>query len=107
MTDAGFSGIVQASRTSGVPVFAFLGQKVESGGAAVAVARDHSQVGHDMATLALRIMKGENPSSIPFATVSRTYTAVNRENARLFGLQLPEELMKSADKKFGEDKNAR
>lgn len=102
MTDAGFSGIVQAGRTAKVPVFAFVGQKVESGGAAVAVARDHAQVGHDMASLTLRIMKGENPSNIPFVPVSRTYTAVNRANAKLFGLQLPEELIKSADKKFGE-----
>ena len=107
LTDAGFSGIVQAGRAARVPVFSFAGQKVESGGAAVAVARDHTQVGHDMAASTLRIMKGEKPSAIPFAPVSRTYTAVNNANARLFGLQLPEALLRSADKKFGEDKNAR
>ncbi len=100
LTDAGFSGIVQAGRAAKVPVFSFIGTKVESGGAAVAVARDYVQVGRDMAALVRRIVNGEKVSEIPFRNASKTETVVNVSNAESFGLRLPDDLVNSADRKY-------
>ena len=97
LNDASFPGIVQAARRCQKPLMAFVSGQAINGGAAVAVARDYEQVGRDMADLALRILHGESPATIPFRPVSRTRLVVNPENAARCGLTLPPALLKRAD----------
>ena len=102
LNDASFPGIVQAARRYRKPLMAFVSGQVINGGAALAVARDYEQVGRDMADLALRILHGESPATIPFRPVSRTRLVVNPENAARCGLKLPSALLKRADQVVGQ-----
>ena len=101
LNDASFPGIVQAARRHQKPLMAFVSGQAINGGAAVAVARDHEQVGRDMADLALRILHGESPATMPFQPVSRTRLVVNPANAARCGLTLPPALLKRADQVAG------
>jgi ABC-type uncharacterized transport system substrate-binding protein len=95
--DAAFASITAAARRDHKPLFAFTSGQAKKGGAAVAVARDYEQAGRDMARLMVRIMSGVPPSALPIQLVSRTRIVVNRANAALCGLTLPESLLRRAD----------
>jgi ABC-type uncharacterized transport system substrate-binding protein len=97
LLDTATAAIALAVRKEHKPLFAFTSGFVEKGGATLAVARDYEQAGRDMTALAVRILRGESPASIPFQTVSRTRLLINLENARLAGLRLPEAVLKGAD----------
>lgn len=97
LNDAAFPGIVQAARRYQKPLMAFVSGQAVKGGAAVAVARDFEQVGRDMADLALRILHGASPATIPFRPVSRTRLVVNPANGAKCGLTLPPALLQRAD----------
>jgi ABC-type uncharacterized transport system substrate-binding protein len=97
VSEAAFPAILQAALKYRVPVFSFVSGKVERGGAILAVARDFSQVGRDMADLSVRILSGERPAGMPFRPVSKTRLVVNLENADHFGLTLPASLIQRAD----------
>ncbi len=53
-------------------------------GVAVAVARDHLEEGRESAFLAARVMRGENPAHIPFATSKKTKLVVNLAGQKNF-----------------------
>jgi putative ABC transport system substrate-binding protein len=62
------------------------------------VARDYYDGGKEAAQLAVRIMRGESPASIPFQPLSKNKTIVNLAAARGAGLAIPETLLRKADK---------
>ncbi len=95
--NVGFVGIVNAARREKIPLFAFVSGHVLKGGAAVAVARDYEQSGRDAAQMALRIMQGEDPAKIPFNVVNKTLIIVNKANADLCGLTVPQSLLERAN----------
>lgn len=99
--DAGFPAIAQAARQARKPLFSFVSGQAVTGGATVAVARDYEQGGRDHAALMLRVMRGENPTHIPFAAISRTIIVVNLDNAAQIGLELPAALRQRADQVVG------
>lgn len=100
--NAGFAAIVTRARQAKKPLFCFSAALTTDGGAAVGVSRDLTRAGKDMASLAARIMRGENPEAMPFALVSGTWVTVNLENARLYGLTVPPPLLKRANEVKGE-----
>lgn len=95
--DSSFPAIAQVARQLRKPLFAFVSGQALTGGAAIAVARDYEQGGRDHAALALRVMRGENPTAIPFAAISRTLIIVNTTHAAELGLALPPSLLQRAD----------
>lgn len=97
VANAGFAAIAARAQQAKKPLFCFSSALTDDGGAAVGVARDLTQAGRDMASLAARIMAGENPEEIPFTLVSRTRITVNPKNAQLCGLSIPGSLMERAD----------
>lgn len=97
VANTGFAAIAARAQRAKKPLFCFSSALTDDGGAAVGVARDLTQAGRDMASLAARIMAGENPKEIPFTLVSRTRITVNPKNARLCGLNIPASLMERAD----------
>jgi ABC-type uncharacterized transport system substrate-binding protein len=100
ITAASFPSIAQAARRARLPVFAFLGGLAEQG-AVVALARDYYDMGHDGGKVAVRVMRGEDASKIPFQPAVRTRLLLNREAARQCGIEFPDDLVKSADRIFG------
>lgn len=99
LTGTTFPTIAQTATKAKVPVFAFLGSAGQQGAVAV-LTRDYYDMGVDSAQLAARVMRGENPAAVPFhqSTASKLY--LNKASAQTFGIALPDELLKSADRVF-------
>ena len=97
LTASGFTSIAQAARAARLPAFAFMSSQAEQG-AAVAVARDYYDGGREAAQLAVRVMRGESPASIPFQPLTRNKTIINLAAARAVGLMIPEAVLRKADK---------
>jgi ABC-type uncharacterized transport system substrate-binding protein len=101
LTSSGFASIVQPARRARVPVFGFLTADSE-GGAVVAAARDYYEGGRDAGRMAARIMRGENPASIPFQPLVKTRVLVRRDAARAVGLTIPPAVLEKAAEVVGE-----
>lgn len=100
LTASGFPTLEQAAERAKLPIFAF--QTVQAhGGAVVAIARDYGDAGRQSALLAVRVMRGERPATIPFQSVGKTRLIVNPGAARRIGLTLPPDLVASADEVVG------
>lgn len=96
LTASAFASIAQAASHAKIPVFAF--QTVQAHqGAAVVLARDYNDAGRLSALMAARIMRGENPATIPFEKVTRTRLIINPAAAAAAGLNLPADFVKTAD----------
>ena len=67
-------------------------------GAVAVVARDYYDGGKEAAQLAVRVMRGESPASIPLQPLSKNKTIVNLAAARAAGLAIPETVLRKADK---------
>lgn len=66
-------------------------------GAAVGVGADYVENGRETGLLAALVIRGKDPAQIPFRPTSRVVRAVNLDNARRFGLNIPDEWVKKAD----------
>lgn len=88
--------IIKVSQKAKVPLFTFVSDYVAEG-AALSWARDYYQGGKDAASVAVRILRGENPQSIPFATFSHTRLFVNPDAAKACGLSIPPALLEKAE----------
>ena len=97
LTASGFTSIAQAARSARLPAFAFMSSQAEQG-AAVVVARDYYDGGKEAAQLAVRVLRGENPASIPFQPLTGNKTIVNMAAARAVGLAIPEAVLRKADR---------
>jgi ABC-type uncharacterized transport system substrate-binding protein len=96
-TGSAMPAIAEAARKARIPLFGFVSGTIKAG-AAVVVARDYREGGRDAARLVMRIMKGENPARIPFVPLSRTMIVLSPRNAELYGMRIPEPLLRRADK---------
>lgn len=97
LTVTGFTSIARAARASGLPSFGFMSAGVEQGAVAV-VARDYYDGGVEAAQLAVRIMRGESPASIPLQLLRKNKIILNLKAARAIGLTVPESIVRKADK---------
>ena len=95
-----FSSISRAARQARLPVFAFLSTQAHQG-AVVVVARDYYDGGREAGQLAARVMRGEDPASLPFQPLQTTRTIVNLKAARDAGLTVPSTLIQRADEILG------
>jgi ABC-type uncharacterized transport system substrate-binding protein len=101
LTASAFGSLSEAARRAKVPIFAF--QKSQAlGGAMVVVARDYRDSGRLAASLAARIMRGENPKNIPLQDFGETNLIVNLDAARALEIELPPALVRSAKEILGE-----
>ncbi len=96
-----FSSIAQAARRAKLPVFGFLSTQARQG-AVVVVARDYYDGGPEAGRLAVRVMRGEDPASLPFQPLRTTRTIVNLKAARDNGLTIPPTLIRRADEILGQ-----
>jgi ABC-type uncharacterized transport system substrate-binding protein len=101
LTAASFPSIIQAAKRTKLPIFAFQSSQARSG-ALLVLARDYGDGGREAGLMAARIMRGENPASIPFERVKRTKLIVNLEAARAHKLTLRPALIQQADEVIGQ-----
>jgi len=96
LTAAAFASIALAGNRARIPIFAF--QTVQARqGASVVLARDYIDAGRLSGLMAARIMRGESPARIPFASVTRTRLVISPAAAAAAGLALPPDFVKAAD----------
>jgi ABC-type uncharacterized transport system substrate-binding protein len=101
LTASAFPSIASAAQRAKQPIFAFQSSQAH-GGALVAYARDYYDGGHEAALMAVRIMRGENPATIPFQLVKKTTLVVNLEAARQLNVVLAPALIQQAGKVIGQ-----
>jgi ABC-type uncharacterized transport system substrate-binding protein len=97
LTATGFISIARAARGARLPAFGFMSSQAEQGAVAV-VARDYYDGGIEAAQLAVRIMRGESPASLPLRLLTKNKTIVNLAAARGVGLAIPDTLLSKADR---------
>lgn len=100
LTSAGFPSVVAPARNRKIPIFAFQSAQAQQG-AVVVLARDYFDSGREAGLLATRVIRGENPASIPFQAHSKNSLVVNLQAARDIGLAMPSALVKKAEKIIG------
>lgn len=96
LTAASFPAMARAAKLAHMPLFASQSSQAHAG-APVVVARDYYEAGIDTGALVARIVRGESPARIPFATFSKTKLIVNPTAADELGMRLPGSLMNRAD----------
>jgi ABC-type uncharacterized transport system substrate-binding protein len=58
---------------------------------------DFAENGREAGLLAAEVIRGKEPSRIPFRCTIKTSRSVNLDSARRFGLSVPAEWVKTAD----------
>ncbi len=95
-----FNAVAQAAHRARLPLFAFTSTQAKAG-AMVSLARDYYDNGREAGLVAARVMRGENPSKIPFRSVGKTRLIINLDAARVINFNLPPALVKRADEVIG------
>ncbi len=101
-----FPAIARACETSNMPLFSFSPSLVSTG-AIVGVGADYGDNGHEAGAIAAQVIRGGDPSTIPFRTTSQFRRTLNRENARRFGVSIPAEWAKTAEEMTTERRGTR
>ncbi|NLE96652.1 MAG: ABC transporter substrate-binding protein [Propionibacterium sp.] len=91
--------VIQIGEQRGVPVFASDESTMERG-AAAGLSVNYTQQGRDAAALALELLGGAEPSSLPVETQKEFDLFVNETAAESQGVTLPEAVIERAAKQF-------
>ena len=101
LTSAAFVSILRAAEQAKLPLFGFQSSQLRDGAVAV-IARDFEDAGREAAYLAVRILQGESPASIPFQPIRQSRLMINLAVARAANLIIPASLLRRADALLGE-----
>ncbi|MDD8030715.1 MAG: ABC transporter substrate-binding protein [Acidobacteriota bacterium] len=94
-----FELVGRLAQENHLPLFAAFALGAELG-ACISMGFDFEDIGHKTAELIIRVKNGESPARIPFQYIDRVKFFVNEEAARLQGIDLPESVLKKADKRI-------
>lgn len=102
LNNTAFSGIAKAAEKSKTPLFSFISEQATENGSAIALARDYEDGGRDAADIVIRVINGESPKDIPFSVIKKTSIIINKKNAEIYNLTIPEALLEKADTVIGQ-----
>jgi putative tryptophan/tyrosine transport system substrate-binding protein len=94
-----FESVVKACEENKIPLFAADIDSVPRG-AVAAVAIDYYRLGRQSGEMAVRILKGADPATMPVETLKELQLVVNAKAAEKMGVTLPEAVIKRADKQY-------
>jgi ABC-type uncharacterized transport system substrate-binding protein len=97
---AGFASLIKVAKECKIPVFSPSPFEVVQG-AVLSFAPDFQEGGIVAGKMIARILKGENPASIPFHRVETTKLFVNAGEAGQLGIQVAPDLLEQADSVVG------
>ena len=66
-------------------------------GAVLGVGSDYAENGREAGLLVAEVIRGKDPSRIPFRATTKIRRSVNLDNARRLGVSVPAEWVKTAD----------
>jgi ABC-type uncharacterized transport system substrate-binding protein len=96
LSNSSFPAIARACETAKTPLFTFSPALVKAG-AVLGLGTDFAENGHEAGQLAAEVIRGAEPSRIPFRATTQTRRSVNLDNARRFGVSIPAEWVTTAD----------
>ena len=99
LCNASFPAISGACLGAKMPLFCFAPDQVKQG-AVVAIGMDYRDHGRELGKLTSEVLSGINPGKIPFRGYSSLRKAVNLDNARRIGFNLPEKWVQQVDVVF-------
>ncbi|HMB74606.1 MAG TPA: ABC transporter substrate-binding protein [Gammaproteobacteria bacterium] len=97
LISSSFPAVMEASRRADLPVITFSPAAADFG-AMIIVARDYYDTGVESGLIAARVLRGESTASIPFTTSPRLSYIVNLAKANEYGIEIPQELMDTANR---------
>ena len=101
LVSAGFPSVLEAARKARVPIFSFHSGQARSG-AVLALARDYYDSGREAGMVAARVMRGEDPATIPIRTYDKNKLMVNVKAALDIEMVIPPALIKKAKEVIGQ-----
>jgi ABC-type uncharacterized transport system substrate-binding protein len=96
LSNASFPAISRACEMAKMPLFTFSPTMVKSG-AILGLGSDYSENGRDAGLIVAQVIRGKDPSRIPFHATAKISRSVNLDNARRIGVTIPAEWVKTAD----------
>lgn len=97
LSSTGFNAITKAARQTQKPLISLNSTTVPLG-APIALGRDYHNCGEVTVEMLERVIRGEDPSKMPFVLPPRLFYSASPANATAVGMTLPPELLKEVDK---------
>ena len=97
LSSTGFNAITKAARQTQKPLISLNSTTVPLG-APIALGRDYHNCGEVTVEMLERVIRGEDPSKMPFVLPPRLFYSASPANAAAVGMTLPPELLKEVDK---------
>lgn len=94
----GYSAVVKATREKGIPLVATI---TNYPGVPLALGLNFTDNGYAMGLLMIRVLRGEDPATLPFQASTRRQIVVNFDAAREFGIVIPDAIVSRADSVAG------
>ncbi len=91
--------VLQTAHNNKIPVFASENNSVEQGAIAT-LGIDYYQLGRQTGSMAVRILNGADPASMAVESSEELKLYINKKSAAEIGLEIPENLLESADEIF-------
>ena len=96
LSNSSFPAIARACERAKTPLFTFSPLLVKRG-AILGLGTDFAENGREAGLVAAQVIRGKDPSQIPFHATTKTRRSVDLENARRLGISVPGEWVKTAD----------
>jgi len=91
--------VLQVAEENKIPVIAGEGDSVERGALAT-LGIDYYELGRQTAEMAIRVLKGEDPATMPIETQKNMKLYLNKKAAAAMGVEIPEDILSEADELF-------
>jgi putative ABC transport system permease protein len=98
MIGGAFSAVVKSTRQANIPLVA---TTTSFRGAPLALGLSFYANGYDMGLIMIRVLRGENPASIPFHASKVRTLIVDMDAAREYGVTIPAQIVSRADSILG------
>lgn len=98
MIGGSFSAVVKSTRQADMPLIA---TSTSFHGAPISLGLSFYSNGYDMGLIMIRVLRGENPATIPFQIARRRSLVVDLDAAREYGVTIPPAIVSRADSVLG------
>ena len=103
MIGGAFSAVVKSTRQANLPLVA---TTTSYPGAPLALGLSFYANGYDMGLIMIRVLRGEDPATIPFQVASKRTFIVDLNAAREYGVTIPDAIVNRADSVVGRGSSA-
>jgi putative ABC transport system substrate-binding protein len=96
LTNSSFPAIGRACEMAKMPLFSFAAVQIRNG-ATLAVGSDYTDNGRQTGLVVAEVIRGKDPTNMPFHASDRIRRSVNLDTARRLGITIPNSWVEKAD----------